>query len=97
MSLEQLMEWKLAEETEVLEENLSQFHFIHYKSHMTWPDLGSNPWYRGGKPVTNRPSYGIAKRYVAKHCAEYRTEKVGCNCTSTAPHVFMAWCLILVN
>jgi hypothetical protein len=24
----------------------------------TWPDLGPNPGRRGGKPVTNRPSYG---------------------------------------
>jgi hypothetical protein len=24
----------------------------------TWPDPGSNPGHRGGKPVTNRLSYG---------------------------------------
>jgi hypothetical protein len=27
----------------------------------TWPDLGSNPGRRGGKPATNRLSYGTAK------------------------------------
>jgi hypothetical protein len=26
----------------------------------TWPDLGSNPGRRGGKPATNRQSYGTA-------------------------------------
>jgi hypothetical protein len=26
----------------------------------TWPDPGSNPDHRGGKPVTNRLSYGAA-------------------------------------
>jgi hypothetical protein len=26
----------------------------------TWPDLGSNPGSRSGKPVTNRMSYGMA-------------------------------------
>jgi hypothetical protein len=32
----------------------------------TWPDLGSNPGRRGGKPATNRLSYGTAmlKGYV---------------------------------
>jgi hypothetical protein len=28
----------------------------------TWPDLGSNPGRRGGKPLTNRLSYGTAIR-----------------------------------
>jgi hypothetical protein len=27
----------------------------------TWPDLGSNPGRRGGKPATNRLSYGTAQ------------------------------------
>jgi hypothetical protein len=32
----------------------------------TWPDLGSNPDSRGGKPATNRLSYGVAYlRYVS--------------------------------
>jgi hypothetical protein len=33
------MESELAEETEVFEENLPQFYFIHHKSHMTRPGL----------------------------------------------------------
>jgi hypothetical protein len=36
MSVEQLVEQELARETEVLVENLSQKHFVHRKSHMTW-------------------------------------------------------------
>jgi hypothetical protein len=60
MNVEQSVEWELAGETEVLGENLHQRHFVDHKSHMTWPDLGSKPGRRGGKPANNRPSYGTA-------------------------------------
>jgi hypothetical protein len=53
MNMEQSVEWELAGETEVLGENLPQYHFIHHKSHMTWPGL--EPW-----PATNRLSYATA-------------------------------------
>jgi hypothetical protein len=49
--MEQLVEWRLAGETEVLGENLPQRHFVHHKSLLTDP---------GGKPATNRVSYGAA-------------------------------------
>jgi hypothetical protein len=37
MTVEQSVEWELAGETEVLRENLPQCHFVHHKSHMTYP------------------------------------------------------------
>jgi hypothetical protein len=41
MIVEQLVEWRLAGETEVLGENLPQGHYVHHKSHMT--RLGLQP------------------------------------------------------
>jgi hypothetical protein len=35
--VEQLVEWRLTGETEVLGENLPQRHFVHHKSHLTRP------------------------------------------------------------
>jgi hypothetical protein len=57
-SVEQLVQWELAEETEVLGENLPQCTLS--TTNPTWPDLGSIPGRRGGKPATNRLSYGTA-------------------------------------
>jgi hypothetical protein len=51
MNMEELMEWELAEAAEVLRENLSKFH-------ITRPGIELR--YRGGKPATNRLSYGTA-------------------------------------
>jgi hypothetical protein len=57
MMMENLVEL-LAGKTEVLGENLPQCRFVHHKPHMISP--GANPGRRGGKPATNRLSYGTA-------------------------------------
>jgi hypothetical protein len=41
MNVEQLMEWELAGETELLREKEPQCHFVYHKSHMTWPEMKS--------------------------------------------------------
>jgi hypothetical protein len=56
--VKQLVEWRLAEETEVLGENLPQRHSVHHKSHMT--RLALEPGRRVWKPATDRLSYGAA-------------------------------------
>jgi hypothetical protein len=57
--VEKQMECRLAGETEVLGENLPQRDFCPSQN-PTWPDPGLNPGRRGGKPATNRLSYGAA-------------------------------------
>jgi hypothetical protein len=61
MNVEQSVEWELAGETEILGENPS---VTLSTTNPTWPDLGSNPGSHGGKPVTNRLSYGTANRLL---------------------------------
>jgi hypothetical protein len=43
MMMEKLVEGRLAEETEVLGENLPQRHFVHHKSYMTRAGLEPGP------------------------------------------------------
>jgi hypothetical protein len=50
MSVEQLVEWELAGGTEVFGENLPSATLS--TINITWPDLGSNPGRRRGKPAT---------------------------------------------
>jgi hypothetical protein len=39
MNVEQLVEWELAGETEVLRENPSLYNFVQSKFHVTWPGI----------------------------------------------------------
>jgi hypothetical protein len=57
--VEKLVEQRLAGEAEVLGENLPQRHFCPSQN-PTWLDPSLNPGRRGGKPATNRLSFGAA-------------------------------------
>jgi hypothetical protein len=59
MRMQKLVEWTvLAGEPEVLGKNMPRLHFVHHKSNL--PDPGADTGLRGGKPATNRFSYGAA-------------------------------------
>jgi hypothetical protein len=70
MLVEKQKECRLAGETEVLGENLPQRHFCPSQN-PTWPDPGLNPGRRGGKPATNRLSYGAAYELHFLDSSEY--------------------------
>jgi hypothetical protein len=57
--VEKQTECRMAGDTGVLGENLPLRHFCPQSP--TWPGPGLNPGRRGGKPTTNRLSYGAAK------------------------------------
>jgi hypothetical protein len=59
MNMEESVEWESTQETEVLGENLPQCHFVHHKSHMTWPGLEPGPlrWKPGKKSAIPRYKY----------------------------------------
>jgi hypothetical protein len=63
MILEKQMDCRLAGETEVLGEILTQRHSCPSQN-PTWPDPSLNSGRRGGKPVTNRLSYGAAQGHL---------------------------------
>jgi hypothetical protein len=41
--VEQLVEWRLAGETEIRGENLPHRHFVHHIPYMSWPGLEPGP------------------------------------------------------
>jgi hypothetical protein len=48
MIVEQSVEWELVGEIEVLGGNVPQYHFLHHKSHMTWPGIELGPRWEAG-------------------------------------------------
>jgi hypothetical protein len=63
MIVEKQMDYRLTVETEVFRENLPQCHFCPSQNPPS-PDPVLNPGRRGGKPATNRLSYGAAYIFV---------------------------------
>jgi hypothetical protein len=61
MMMENLMEWRLAGETEAVGEK-NRHRVTLSTTNPTWQHPGSNPGRRGGKPTTNCLSYGAATR-----------------------------------
>jgi hypothetical protein len=57
MNVKQSPELELEGETEVIGEKLSQCHFFHHKSHMTWPGIESGQY--AEKPMTNHLTCGM--------------------------------------
>jgi hypothetical protein len=65
INVEQLAEFQLAGETEILGGNRPTCHFahfVHHKSHMAWPEMERQP--PPGEPATNRLSCGIVRAHL---------------------------------
>jgi hypothetical protein len=63
VTVEQLVEWRLAGETDVLGENLPQRHFVHHNSHITRPGLEPRAAAVGSQRLTAwamaRPNWSV--------------------------------------
>jgi hypothetical protein len=66
VTVEQLVEWRLAVDTEVLGKLCPSATLSTTKP--TWPDPGSNPGHGGGKSATNSLIYGAAQKISNSKC-----------------------------
>jgi hypothetical protein len=62
--VEQLVEWRLAGETEILGENLPQRHCVHHKSHITRAKLEPGPPGWDGWILSPNLCYILQKIYL---------------------------------
>jgi hypothetical protein len=73
--VEQLVEWRLAGETDVLGENLPQRHFVHHKSHMTRPRLETRTAAVGSQRLTAwamaRPANAFMTLNSGNHISDF--------------------------
>jgi hypothetical protein len=58
--VEKLVEWRLAGETEVLGENLPQYHFVPHKSHMSRSGFEPGPQRYAGALTSRNPRASMA-------------------------------------
>jgi hypothetical protein len=77
-NLEQLVEWELAQEIEVLGENQPKCHFF-FITNRTWTDVRSSPGRRSGKSTVNGLNYGTARynRVLSKSFRPQGIARVG--------------------
>jgi hypothetical protein len=70
MSMEQLLDWELAEGTEIPGENLPQCHFVHHKPNAMWPRM--EPWPQRRETGGTQCLWlalQLIRRYVSLACA----------------------------
>jgi hypothetical protein len=63
VNVEQLVEWRLAGETEVVGENLLQCHFVHHEYHITLPCLEPGPRWEASDWAMARPFIWLKDKF----------------------------------
>jgi hypothetical protein len=94
MMMENLVEWRLAGETEVFGENPPQRHFVHHKSHFTRPAVGSYGAARRRPCSTNAPN--PRPGYITVQCRPSAGNSV-LQCAWFLPisYFVFVWCILV--